>query len=192
MKPSAPFTRIALRRWLASAAILFTLALHSSAAEARTLQEKLNQANAYYQEAESLRLALEEIPAGERNLKQYQRVISAYRRVYQTAPTSSKNPKSLLQIGELYRNMGRDLGDKKFYSSAVETYDFLLKEYPHSQYRAESMQRSAQIVQLDLQQPDEAQRRYKALLEAHPKAPQAKDARAALATKDSGDRTSVV
>ncbi len=156
------------------------LFIFSSLLYARSLQEKLNQASGYYQDAEQARASLEETPEEQRSEKDYLRVVRDYRRVYSAAPTSPHNAKSLLAIGELYRTMAAKFEKKKYFASAVETYDFLLKEYPHSQYRAAALLSAAAICQSDLKQPEEAQRRFKVLLETHPRSSQAEKARVAL------------
>ena len=153
---------------------------------ARIVPEKLSQANVYYEEAETARMALQQIPANQRTLKDYNHVILAFRKVYATAPASSRNPKSLMAIGELYQTMAFNMKDEKYLASAVRSYDFLLQEYPHSLFRAEAMLAAARIFQSDLRQPEEARKRYENFLQAFPNSPDREIARLGIAQIDAG------
>jgi len=156
-------------------------ALFTQPVLARNLQQKLNAANDYFDEAEQARAALEETPASERTARDYEQVIRLYRLVYTTAPTFPKDPKSLIAIGELYETMATNLGGRKYLDSALQAYDLLLQEYPYSRYRPDALFASAKIYQTDLKNPEEARTRLVQLLQKFPRSPSAEQARLAIA-----------
>ena len=49
----------------------------------------------------------------------------------------------------LYEEMGRQF-EPKYFQSAIDTYNFLLKQYPGSRYRAEAIIPIGQIQKEDL------------------------------------------
>ena len=157
--------------------------LADTSAFAAGTAEKLNRANELYEEAEEALTNLQEIPSEQRSRKDYENVIRAFRRIYRTAPTSPHNAKSLLTIGELYQAMGRNLKDQnaqKYFTSAVEVYDFLLEEYPYSRYQPDALLAIARIYQLDLKQPEEALRRFNLYLKKYPNSAQTAEVRGTI------------
>src|SRR5579864_1197885 len=149
------------------------------AAFPRGTAEKVKLADQYYDEAEQALADLQDVPAQKRTAKDYLKVIHAYHRVYQTSPLSAQNAKSLLAIGELYQVMGHNYAKEKYFTSAVEAYEFLLQQYPHSKYQADALLAEARIYQSDLKQTDEARKRFDLLFKKYPNSTQAKDARSA-------------
>src|SRR5262249_1722948 len=148
---------------------------------ARSTPEKLGQAAYYFEEAERMLLELQQTPPEKRTLRQYEAIIQNYRRVYRVAPTSFRNPKALLAIGELYQGMAYDLKKPKYYTAAIDAYDFLMQEYPYSTARREALLQTAQIYYSSLRQTDEARKRFQRVLDKFPATPQAEEARVALA-----------
>ena len=60
--------------------------------------------------------------------------VSAYHKVYLISTQSEEVTPSLIAEAELYEEMGR-LFDAKYFQSAIDSYNFLLKQYPGSRYR---------------------------------------------------------
>ena len=123
--------------------------------------------------------ALEARPENARSLKDYASLVSAYQRVYLITPHAAEVPAALNQVAELYRTMG-DLFDEKYYQSAVDSYQFLLREYPTSRYREDAMLAIAQIEQDDLHDSVLAQKSYEEFLALHPRSSHAAEVRAIL------------
>ncbi len=99
---------------------------------------KLEQAAQYYEQASAARAAVESLPQPERTLAAYLKSIQLYRSVYRTSPQSSKADDSLLAIGQLYEQMGGQIGPEPHREKAAEAYRFLIREYPHSQFVKEA------------------------------------------------------
>ena len=150
---------------------------------------KTEQAEAYYQRAQEARQALEQTPAEERTPQQYLEAIRAFRRVYLTAPAYGNNTVALMAIAELYREMGRRGSaplttrrqQEKYFQSAIQALEFLVREYPRSRYRLDARLAIARIYRDDLQQPEEALERLKRYAEEYPRSAQAKEARESMA-----------
>jgi len=106
--------------------------------------------------AERMRETLNSLPATERSRHEYQRVITAYRRVYYGAPASAKADPSVVAVAELLAEMGRCFNDDKTLRAAIGQYKFLRREYPGSRDRFEALLAIGQIYQDDLHDPDQA------------------------------------
>ena len=136
-------------------------------------------AKTQFDRAEKDRQALEARPENARSLKDFASLVSTYRRVYLITPRAAEVPAALNQVAELYRSMG-DLFDEKYYQSAIDTYQFLLREYPTSRYREGAMLAIARIEQDDLHDPVLAQTSYEEFLALHPHSSHAAEVRASL------------
>jgi len=119
--------------------------LPAGAAVKRTVAQKKQAANTQFERAQQLREELNGTPKDERSADEYQQVIEAFRKVYYTAPTSSKADESVLAVAELFSEMGRDLDDDKYSQNAIGQYEYLRREYPGSRYRIESLFAIGQI-----------------------------------------------
>ncbi len=133
-----------------------------------------------FDKAQKERASLEVIPEQQRKLEQYQELVKSYRRVSLLTASAPEVPFSLLTVGDLYRKMG-DRFDPKFYQYAVDTYQFLLHEYPQSRYREDALFSVAQVEKEDLHDSALAKKSFEEFLKLHPKSPRAKDAQAAIA-----------
>jgi N-acetylmuramoyl-L-alanine amidase len=149
----------------------------ASRADTATPREK---AKEQFDKAQKDRAALEVIPEQQRTLDQYTQLVKSYHRVSAFTPSAPEVPFSLLIVGDLYREMGNRF-DRKYFQSAVDTYQFLLHEYPESRYREDALFNVAQIEKDDLGDPSLAQKSFEEFLKLHPRSPRAKDAQAALA-----------
>jgi N-acetylmuramoyl-L-alanine amidase len=136
-------------------------------------------AKSQFDRAEKDRQALESRPEAGRSLKDYAALVSTYKRVSLITSHAAEVPAALHEVAELYRRMG-DLFDEKYYQSAIDSYQFLLREYPTTHYREDAMLAIARIEQDDLRDPVLAQKSFEAFLALHPRSAHAAEARAAL------------
>ncbi|MGC2707026.1 MAG: hypothetical protein WA361_21100, partial [Candidatus Acidiferrales bacterium] len=160
-------------KWL-FLALALAFALSTSAAPDRKLQ-----AREQFEHAVKLRTTLEGTPDNDRSIVDYRQALTAYHKVYLISPQAEEVTPSLVAEAELYDEMGR-LFDEKFFQSAVETYQFLLKQYPGSRFRSQAMYAIGEIQKEGLHQPDVAEASLKDYLKHFPKAEHSDEARALL------------
>jgi N-acetylmuramoyl-L-alanine amidase len=144
-------------------------------------------AQGQFARAEALRAQLEAKTERERSINDYKQLISAYRRVYLITPHAAEVPTALKEVGDLYRKMGEQF-EASYFDSAVESYEFLLHEYPTSVYREDAQLAIAAIQRNNLGQTNLAQKGYRDFLSQYPHSPRADEARAALAEIDAADK----
>ena len=133
----------------------------NSSARRKTAKNQFERAEKEYQ-------ALEARPEKDRSLKDCTSVLNAYRRVYLITPRAAEVPAALNQVAGLYRVMG-DLFNEKYYQLAVNSYQFLLREYPGNRYREDAMLAIGKIEQNDLHDPVLAKTSYEEFLALHPR-----------------------
>jgi len=90
---------------------------------------KRQSASAQFARAEDQRTALNAKPGDKRTLAEYKQVVMSYRRVALITPRAPEVPDSLLAVAELYTEMGDRFG-RSYYQQAVDSYEFLVREYP--------------------------------------------------------------
>jgi N-acetylmuramoyl-L-alanine amidase len=161
--------------WYA-AAVAAVLAL-SFAAAARA--DRRFEARDQFSRAVKMRTILEGYLEKDRSLSDYRQTVAAYHKVYLISTQAEEVTPSLVAEGELYEEMGR-LFNAKYFQSAIEAYNFLLKQYPDSRYRGEAMLAIAQIQKDDLHKPADAEASYKDYLKKFPRSEKAAEARQAL------------
>jgi len=160
-------------------AVLVSLSLLSNVARADNSSARRESAKNQFERAEKQHQALEARPEKDRSLKEYTSVVNAYRRVYLITPREADVPAALNQVAELYRAMG-DLFNEKYYQLAVNSYQFLLREYPGNHYREDAILAIARIEQDDLHNPALAKTSYERFLALHPRSARAEEVRAIL------------
>ena len=92
-------------------------------------------------------------------------------------------PESLSAVGELYVEMGERFG-RSYYQSAVDSYRFLIREYPASKLSQDAMLKMAALEKDQLGDPRAAAKIYDDFLKKYPRSPrrrEAQEARAELA-----------
>ncbi len=99
---------------------------------------KREAAGAQFARAEEQRSILNSKPAEKRTLAEYKTVVASYRRVYLITPRASEVVDSLLSVAELDSEMGDRFG-RSYYQSAVDSYLFLVHEYPGSKYSQDAL-----------------------------------------------------
>jgi N-acetylmuramoyl-L-alanine amidase len=165
--------RILPARWL-----LLALALAVPLCLSARTDRKMD-AREQFERAVRMRTTLEGTPQKERSLLDYRATVAAYHKVYLISAQAEEVTPSLIAEAELYEEMGR-LFDAKYFQSAIESYNFLLKQYPGSRYREQALY-SIGLVQKDgLHQPDVAEATLKEYIKRFPKSDLASDARVAL------------
>ena len=140
-------------------------------------------AHAQFVRAEKFCSDLESSPVSKRTEKDYLAVVTAYRRVYLITPRAIEVPDALDEVGTLYRTMG-DLFDEKYYQSAVDAYQFLLRDYPDNRYREQALLAVAEMEKDDLHNPALARKSFQEYLTQHPHSPGAVQAKQGLAELD--------
>ena len=167
--------------WLTAFSLLCLLA---SPAFAASVQVKKQQARSQFENAERMREELNGLPQQERSRREYQRVMDAYRRVYYTAPTSSKADASVVAVAELLAESGRSFNDEKAMRAAIAQYEFLRREYPGSKYRFDALFTIGQIYKDDLEENDKARETFQEVIHRYPHLQLSADAREAIAEMD--------
>jgi N-acetylmuramoyl-L-alanine amidase len=158
--------------------LFLALALAFALATPAAVDRKL-QAREQFEHAVKLRTTLEGTPDNDRSLVDYRLALTAYHKVYLISPQAEEVTPSLVAEAELYDEMGR-LFDEKFFQSSIETYQFLLKQYPGSRFRSQAMYAIGEIQKEGLHQPDMAEAALKDYLKHFPKAEHSDEARALL------------
>jgi len=144
---------------------------------------KRQSASSQFARAEEQRAALSSKPAEKRTLADYKQVVNTYRHVYLITPHASEVPDALVAVAELYSEMGERFG-RSYFQSAVDTYQFLMREYPTSRYCQDAYLRSAKLQKDQLGDLSGASATYEAFLRKYPRSPhkrEAQEARAELA-----------
>ncbi len=106
---------------------------------------KSEQAASHYKSASQLYDDLQRVPEPELGFQQFELVISAMEAVQRTDPSSEHCDDALVAIGGLYRSMAERFGEDKYRLKAIETYEFVAREYPRSQHRDSALEMAAQI-----------------------------------------------
>ncbi len=159
------------------AAALALVLLVCSSRPARA--DKRSDARDQFEHAVRMRTMLEGYLEKDRTLSDYKQTVAAYHKVYLITPQADEVTPSLIAEAELYREMGR-LFDAKYFQSAIDACNFLLKQYPGSRYRGQALLSIADIQKDDLKKADEAEATYEEYLKRFPRSDKADDARAAL------------
>ncbi|PYU49128.1 MAG: hypothetical protein DMG48_17830 [Acidobacteria bacterium] len=165
-----------------SAALFFVSAAQAktNAEAAATASLKRQSATAQFARAEEQRAALNSKPPEKRTLADYKQAVLVYRRVAMITPRAPEVPDSLLAVAELYTEMGDRFG-RAYYQSAVDTYQFLIREYPTSKYCQDAILRTAKLQREHLGDSGLAKKTYEDFLKRYPRSPRKREAQEALA-----------
>jgi N-acetylmuramoyl-L-alanine amidase len=137
-------------------------------------------AEGQFARAEALRATLEAKTERERSLQDYENLVSAYRRVYLITPNAIQVPPAIKNVADLYRRMGEQF-EAKYFNSAIETYAYLMREYPESSLREVSLLAIAEIRRNNLLQADLALKIYQDFLDQYPRSSYGPQVRKAIA-----------
>ena len=159
---------------------MFTLLLPAIPAHARA-HKSGSWADSQFAAAEQMQEALEGRPLETRTRNDYERVISAYRRIYLGAPTSGRADPSVVAAAQMTEEMGRRFNDPDILRSAIQQYEFLRREYPGSKFRFDALFRIGEIYKDDLHDKVRADATFEEFLHRYPRNQFAQAARLALA-----------
>lgn len=186
------FARVSPVFPLAALAVLITVTASPSAAGAAKADGDANTsgsskiaarheaAAAQFARAEELRASLDTKPSEKRTLAEYKTVVASYRRVYLITPKAGEVQDALLTVGELYAEMGDRFG-RNYYQSAVDSYQFLVREYPASKYREDVTLRIGKLQREQLGDAASASKTYEEFLKKFPRSAHKREAQEALA-----------
>lgn len=161
--------------WAAGAAL--ALVLVSPAAKANP--DKKSDARKQFEHAVSMRTQLEGYLPKDRTLADYKQTVAAYHKVYLISTQAEEVTPSLVAEGELYEEMGKQF-DVKYFDDSIQTYKFLIEQYPESRYRGEAELAIGIIQKDDLKDAYAAEATLKDYLKKFPRSDRAPDAREAL------------
>ncbi|HKI10592.1 MAG TPA: N-acetylmuramoyl-L-alanine amidase [Candidatus Acidoferrum sp.] len=169
----------------AGASLGFTLlgwsALPCPATAATTRSNvKREAAGTQFTKAEEQRAALNAKAPEKRTLAEYKQVASSYRRVYLITPHATEVPDALFAVGELNTEMGDHFG-RSYYQAAVDSYGFLIREYPASRYVQDAMLRAAQLQKAQLGDSAAATKSFQDFQKKFPRSTHKREVQEALA-----------
>jgi N-acetylmuramoyl-L-alanine amidase len=159
--------------------VLGVLALAVCVSTPAQTQQKSTKAREQFERAVGLRTALESGAPADRTVGAYNQAILAFKKVYTISAQAEEVTPSLVAVAELYAEMGRQY-DGDYFKSAIDGYNFLLKQYPHSRYAVSSLFAIGKIQQDDLKNLDAAEITFKSVMQRFPQSPKAGEAGAAL------------
>lgn len=141
---------------------------------------KREAAGAQFARAEEQRANLNGKPAEKRTLAEYKQAVASYRRVYLITPRAAEVVDSLLSVAELYSEMGDRFG-RSYYQSAVDSYLFLVHEYPGSKYSQDALLRIGKLQRDQLGDNAAATKTLEDFLKKYPRSPRKREAQEELA-----------
>jgi N-acetylmuramoyl-L-alanine amidase len=145
-----------------------------------TASTKRKVAETQFAKAEEQRALLNSKPNENRTLADYKQVVTSYRRVYLITPHAIEVPDALLAVAELYAEMGDRFG-RSYYQSAVDSYLFLVHEYPKSKFCQEAYLRAARLQKDQLGDRAQARENYEEFLSKYKRSPRRREAEEGLA-----------
>ena len=165
--------------------VAFAIVAVPSAAAQDDIVSRRASAQDQFERAEAQRSALEAKAERERSVRDYEDLVTAYRRVYLITPNAVEVPPAIKNVADLYRRMGEQF-EASYFQSAIKTYEYLIHDYPASSLREEALLAIAEIRKKNLSPSDKtqldlAQQNYEDFLEQYPRSPNAAQARKALA-----------
>lgn len=164
---------------VAAASPVSTSRTHAEAGDASTAVRR-QAASAQFARAEEQRAALNSKSPEKRSLADYKQLVSSYRRVALITPRAPEVPDSLLAVAEVYAEMGDRFG-RSYYQSAVDSYQFLVHEYPSSHYCQDAILRMAKLRRDQLGDAPLAKKTYEDFLKRYPRSPKKREVQEALA-----------
>ena len=151
------------------------------AAEATaTSSVKRAAASQQFAKAEEMRAALNDKPAAKRTLSDYKLVVTAYKRVTLITPKAPEVADSLVAVAELNTEMGDRFG-RSYYQAAVDSYQFLVREYPTSKLCQDAVLRSGKLEKDQLGDTAGATKTFDEFLKKYPRSARKREAQEALA-----------
>ncbi len=130
--------------------------------------------------AEKQREALESKPAVQRTHAAYERVLEAYRAIYQAKAADPLADAAVDAVASLLAEEGRTFHDAQLLHAAIEQYELLRHRYPASAFRQSALLSEAEIEESDLSDPNAARQTFTRFLQIYASSPMAGEARQQL------------
>lgn len=160
-------------------ALLLGAALCASAAPTRGQAAGLASARRQYRRARRMEASLEKQLGGTRTPAEYLKVVKAYRRVALITPAAEVVTPALVRVARLYVQMGH-LFRRVYFQKAVNAYQYLLREYPHTRFGPEALYSSAELERGPLENPTLGRKFLETVIKQYPSSDQADQARLEL------------
>ena len=141
---------------------------------------KREAAGTQFAKAEDQRATLNAKAPEKRTLADYKQVAASYRRVYLITPHATEVPDALFAVGELNTEMGDHFG-RSYYQAAVDSYGFLIREYPANKYVQDAMLRVAQLQKAQLGDSAAATKSFQDFQKKFPRSTHKREVQEALA-----------
>ena len=90
----------------------------------------------------------------------YAKVVRAFEAVYRLDPGYPNTPKALLAEAQVDQEMARVFGMQRYYTTAAETYRFLIDQYPTASVSRDALFTLAEVYRVNLNDPQEAANAY--------------------------------
>jgi len=141
---------------------------------------KREAASTQFTKAEEQRAVLNAKAPEKRTLADYRLVAASYRRVYLITPHATEVPDALFAVGELNTEMGDHFG-RSYYQAAVDSYGFLIREYPGSKFVQDAMLRVAHLQKDQLGDSAAATKSFQDFQKKFPRSTHKREVQEALA-----------
>jgi len=107
-------------------------------------------------------------------------VVKSYRRVCMIRPYAVQIPEALLAVAELNTEMG-DRFSRSYYQAAIDSYEFLIREFPTSKYVQDARLHVAKLQKDQLGDPAAATKSFQEFQKEYPRSPHMREVQEALA-----------
>ena len=142
-----PWLRPTARRGFPLAAGLAVFCALLASFTPLTAKTKRQRAADHFQTASSLLADLKAVPHYELGPEQFLVVIRAFRKVWYTSPASGYCDDSLLAAANLYQEAADRFSSDQYRQRALQTFGFLIREYPHSKHKTEAQAALEELAQ---------------------------------------------
>jgi len=159
---------------------VFSIPCRATTKTASNSSVKREAASSQFSRAAELRATLNAKPPEKRTLAEYKLVVSSYRRVYLITAHGMEVPDALFAVGELNTEMGDRFG-RSYYQTAVDSYMFLIREYPTSKHLQDAMLNVANLQKDQLGDSAAATRSFQDFQKRFPRSTHKREVQEALA-----------
>ena len=135
---------------------------------------------AAFERAVRMKTTLQSLPENKRTKADYLKVIETFQEVTALDPAYSKTPAALAFVAELYEAMGHAYSADRYYLKSVQTYQFIIAEYPYNPIARDALFTLGEIYSTDLGDPGEARKTFQKFLDEYPKSSKAEEAQAKI------------
>src|SRR5215471_8150740 len=159
---------------------VFSIPCRATTKTASNSSVKREAASSQFSRAAELRATLNAKPPEKRTLAEYKLVVSSYRRVFLITAHATEVPDALFAVGELNTEMGDRFG-RSYYQTAVDSYMFLIREYPTSKHLQDAMLNVANLQKDQLGDSAAATRSFQDFQKRFPRSTHKREVQEALA-----------